>query len=1055
MKIVQFSLARPVTVTMAAISCFLFGFVSLGRLPLNLLPDISYPTLTVQTEFPDAAPGEVENLVTRPLEEAIGVVPGVVNMHSSSRPGLSEITLEFGWKRDMDLAALDVREKMDLVELPPDVNDPVLLRFDPSLDPMMRIGIYGDADPARLRHFAEKIVKKELESLEGLASAKVQGGLEEEIQIRIDEKKLALMGIPYDRITTRLAQENVNLAGGRLRDNDSEYLVRTLGQFRELDDIRSTVLVDSTGRRVLLGDISTVDKGFKERDVITRIRGKESVEVAAYKEGGKNTVEVARLARVSLNRLRQNLPRGIQMELLFDQSTFIENAVSQVKSNALIGGFLAIIVLFLFLGDVRSTLTIAVSIPVSVVATFMLMRLTDVSLNIMSLGGIALGVGMLVDNSIVVLESIHRGREEGKDRRQAALDGASQVGAAVTASTLTTVAVFLPIIFVEGIAGQVFRDQALTVTYSLLVSLAVALTLVPMIAASSGGLKSDGYEFDEEPPRSRFGRLKRLMWVRTPAAALRGGRRALGGASGLGGKATGPAARGLQGGFGLLASTYEGALARALRRPAAVIAFAVVLFGIALYGGRFVGMELIPPFSQGQFSFEVKLPEGTPLETTDEHIVAMERRLERDPRVDAYFTVAGATRLAGSSVLSRDENLGQLNVRLRNASDKRAEATVIDGLRDDFAERSKAVVKLNRPTYFSFRTPIEVHVFGHDLEEAAQVAEQLRRKLTGVSGLKDVKVSLESGSPELRILFDKQRLSTVGLGMAEASAALRGKIRGEVPTRYREMEKQLDIRVRAEGFDRADVQRISRLAIGTRDGVPIELGTVAELLPGESLGEIKRISQQRAIVITANMTGRDLGSVTKDIRAVIETVPLPQGVTVSLGGQNEELESSLGSMKLALALAVFLVYLVMACQFESLLHPIIMLITVPLGAIGVVLALLLTSTPLSVVVFLGCMMLAGIVVNNGIVLVDCINQFRARGMEKTVAVREACSVRLRPIIMTTVTTALGLLPMALGFGEGAEIRTPMAITVIGGLLVSAALTLFVVPSLYLVLDRRR
>lgn len=1054
MKIVEFSLARPVTVTMAAISCFLFGFVSLGRLPLNLLPDISYPTLTVQTEFPDAAPGEVENLVTRPLEEAIGVVPGVVNMTSSSRPGLSEITLEFGWKRDMDLAALDVREKMDLVELPPDVRDPVLLRFDPSLDPMMRIGIYGDADPARLRHFAEKIVKKELESLEGLASAKVQGGLEEEVQIRIDERKMALMGIPYDRITTRLAQENVNLAGGRLRDNDSEYLVRTLGQFKELDDIRSTVLVDSTGRRVLLGDVSTVEKGYKERDVITRIRGKESVEVSAYKEGDKNTVAVARLARASLNRLRQNLPRDVQMVVLFDQSTFIENAVNQVKSNALIGGLLAIVVLFLFLGDMRSTLTIAISIPVSVVATFMLMRLTHVSLNIMSLGGIALGVGMLVDNSIVVLESIHRAREEGKNRRQAALDGASQVGAAVTASTLTTVAVFLPIIFVEGIAGQVFRDQALTVTYSLLVSLAVALTLIPMIAASSAG-KEDNAVDEGEPSQSRLGRFKRLLWERAPVAALRGGRRLAGGTAGLGGRMTRPASSGIQGGFGLLSAAYDSAIARTLQRPGLVIGSAVVFFALALLGTRFVGMELIPPFSQGQFSFEVRLPEGTPLESTDEHIVAMERLLENDRRVDAYFTVAGATRLAGSSVLSRDENFGQLNVKLKNASDKAAEAAVIDRLRDDFASRSKAVVKLNRPTYFSFRTPIEVHVFGHDLDEASQIAEELRTKLSRISGLKDVKTSSEQGSPELRIIFDKERLSTVGLGLADASSALRGKIRGEVPTRFREREKQLDIRVRAEGFEMAGVDEISRLAIGTRNGVPIELGTVAELLPGESLGEIKRISQQRAIIITANLTGRDLGSVTEDIRAAMATVPLPQGVTVSLGGQNEELESSLGSMKLALGLAIFLVYLVMACQFESLLHPIIMLITVPLAAIGVVLSLILTSTPVSVVVFLGGMMLAGIVVNNGIVLVDCINQFRARGMEKTAAVREACNVRLRPIVMTTVTTVLGLMPMAIGLGEGAEIRTPMAITVIGGLLVSSVLTLFVVPSLYVVLDRRR
>ncbi len=1054
MRIVRFSLSRPVTVSMIAVSCFLFGLVSLGRLPLNLLPDISYPTLTVQTDFPDAAPGEIENLVTRPLEESVGVVPGVVSMYSSSRPGLSEITLEFAWKKDMDLAALDVREKMDLVELPDDANDPVLLRFDPSLDPMMRIGVYGEADPARLRHFAEKIVKKELESLEGLASAKVQGGLEEEVQIRLDENKLALMGIPYDRITTRLGQENVNLAGGRLRDRDSEYLVRTLGQFRSLDDIRSTVLVDSAGRRVLLGDIANVVKGHKERDVITRIHGRESVEVAAYKEGDKNTVEVARRVHAGLAKLRRSLPRGIQMEVLFDQSTFIENAVSEVKSNALIGGLLAVLVLFLFLGDVRSTLTIAVSIPVSVVATFMLMRLTDVTLNIMSLGGIALGVGMLVDNSIVVLESIHRGREAGKDRRKAALDGASQVGAAVTASTLTTVAVFLPIVFVEGIAGRLFRDQALTVTYSLLVSLVVALTLIPMIAASSRG--SGGADVQPDPPpKTRRGKVRRFVTLRAPVAILALFRRFNSKVMGAGRRAASPGTSALRGGFVNLEAVYSGSIATALRRPWRVIGAAVLLFALAMLGLRYVGMELIPPFSQGQFSFEVKLPEGTPLPSTDEHMHAMGRRLERDPSVATYFTVAGATRLAGSSVLTRDENLGQLNVRLGNASDKERESVVIEELRDDFSKRSKGIVKLKRPTYFSFRTPIEVHVFGHDLDEASLVAEEVRRRLAEIRGLKDVKSSAERGSPELRIMFDKERLSTVGLGLADASATLRGKLRGEVPTRFREREKQLDIRVRAEGFDEADVAQISRLAVGARGGVPIELSTVAEIIPGESLGEIKRISQQRAVVVTANLTGRDLGGVTEDIHLALGAIPLPPGITIALGGQNEELENSLGSMKLALALAVFLVYLVMACQFESLLHPVIMLITVPLAVIGVAGALLITSTPLSIVVFIGAMMLAGIVVNNGIVLVDCINRFRAGGMEKTAAVAEACRIRLRPIVMTTVTTALGLTPMALGLGEGAEIRTPMAITVIGGLLVSAALTLFVVPSLYMVLDRRR
>jgi HAE1 family hydrophobic/amphiphilic exporter-1 len=1053
-RIVRFSLARPITVIMAAVSCFLFGFVSLGRLPLNLLPDISYPTLTVQTEFPDAAPGEVENLVTRPLEEAVGVVSGVVSMSSSSRAGISEITLEFAWKKDMDLSALDVREKMDLVNLPDDSKDPVLLRFDPSLDPMIRVGIYGETDPATMRHYAEKVVKKELESLEGVASAKVSGGLEEEVQIRLDERKLALMGIPFSAVTSRLAEENVNLAGGRLRDSDAEYLVRTLGQYKDLEDIRETVLADSLGRRVLLGDVSTVRRGHKDRDVITRIRGGESVEVDVYKEGDKNTVEVARLVRRALSGLQRSAPKDVNIETLFDQSTFIEHAVSQVKSNALVGGLLAVLVLFLFLGDLRSTLTIAVSIPISVVATFMLMRLSNVTLNIMSLGGIALGVGMLVDNSIVVLESIHRGREQGKDRRTAALEGASQVGAAVTASTLTTVAVFLPIIFVEGVAGQVFRDQALTVTYSLLVSLVVALTLIPMIAASAPKREPTD-PLAIESPGSRKERLGRLFWLRIPAAAIRALRRFAGRLSRIAKHGSDPATTAIQRGFDAFATSYAASLSWALRRPGLVIVSAAALFALATFSLRFVGMELIPPFSQGQFGFEIKLPEGTPLQATDDHIVSLETFLKNEPRVQTYFTVAGATQLAGSSLLSLNENQGQLNVRLRNVSDRAAEAAVIEELRDKFAESSKGIVKLKRPTYFSFRSPVEVDVFGHDLDETAKVAEQVRSRLSHIPGLKDVKTSAEQGSPELRIIFDKERLSTAGVGMAQAAAVLRGKLRGDVPTRFRDKERQLDIRVSAEDMDRADLDRISRLAIGTRGGVPIELGTVAQLVPGWSLGEIKRISQQRAVVVSANLTGRDLGSVTRDIRAALAMIPLPTGVTVSLGGQNEELDRSMGSMRLALALAVFLVYLVMACQFESLLHPLIMLFTVPLAVIGVAGALLLTSTPISVVVFLGAMMLAGIVVNNGIVLVDCINRFRADGMEKMVAIKEACRVRLRPILMTTVTTVLGLTPMALGLGEGAEIRTPMAITVIGGLMVSAALTLLVVPSLYLVLDRRR
>ena len=496
MRIVDFSLKRRVTVSMAAVALILFGTVAFTRLSVNLMPDLSYPSVTVETRLDGAAPAEVESLITRPIEEVVGVVNGVQRIVSTSRPGLSQVTLEFGWGRNMDFAALDVRQKLDLATMPLDAERPVLLRFDPANDPVMRLYLTGGDSLYHLRYVGEELVKKDLESTEGVAAIKVYGGYEEEIEVRIDEGRLALLGLDVSEINDRLLRENLNLAGGSLYEAEARYLVRARNEFRDLDDIRETVILTTDGRKVTVGDVAVVNRGHRQRDVITRFGPDEAVELAVYKEGDANTVQVARAVSARLESIADELPEGIEISSGADQSRFIEASIREVLSNAVLGGAIAMVVLLLFLKDLKTTLIIGISIPISIVTTFFLMYRTGTTLNIMSLGGLALGVGMLVDSAIVVLEAIVARREDGADPVAAARDGASEVGRAVVASTLTTVAVFLPVVFLEGVAAQLFRDQALTVSFSLIAALAVSLTLIPMLAAISG--RSD----DEQPPES-------------------------------------------------------------------------------------------------------------------------------------------------------------------------------------------------------------------------------------------------------------------------------------------------------------------------------------------------------------------------------------------------------------------------------------------------------------------------------------------------------------------------------------------------------------------------
>jgi len=1003
---IEQAVRRRVTVLMLTLAVMAFGLVGYQRLPLELFPDITYPSLTIQTEFPDTAPQEVENLVTRPVEEAVGVLRGLQSIHSVSRPGVSEVTLEFDWGSDMDVLSMEVREKLDRRLLPEEAREPVVLRFDPALDPVVRLALSGPGELTALRRFAERQLKQDLETVKGVAAAQVKGGLEAEVQIAVDQERLAALGIPLERIRTILGVSNVNQPGGALRGEESQYLIRTVNEFDTVEEIADLVVWQQDGAPIHLRDVAAVSMGAKEREEITRVNGRESVEIALYKEGDANAVTVSRLLRERLKNWQEKLPAGEKLEVLFDQSEFIQQALREVRDSALLGGLLAILVLLAFLRDLRSTFIIGVSIPISIIATFVLMYRMGISLNVMSLGGLTLGVGMLVDNSIVVLESIFRRRQDGIGLARAAVEGADEVGAAVFASTLTTVAVFVPLVFVEGVAGQLFRDQALTVTISLLASLVVALTLAPMLASLGG--KSAGVGPDEQ--------------------ALAAGRRLT---------------------LGRFSRAYDRVVRAAIRRPVVPIGLAAAALVLALGALRFVDTELIPQLTEGEFFLEANLPEGTALAATDRTMKTLEAEASANPSIARHYSTVGSRLVSGGvSLNTKAENLAQLNVTMKERGDDAAEEAAIAALRNRYAAIPDLQVKLGRPSYFTLKTPVEVAVYGEDLEALRAFSVELAGDLETIPGLVDVRSSLEAGNPELQIVFDRDRLASLGLDMGQMSETLRQRIQGVVPTRFREEDRQIDVRLRNAEDSRRSFDDVRNLVLPGPGGAPIRLLSVAEVRLERGPAEIHRLQQQRAAVITANIKDRGLGAAVRDVEAMLRRNPAPVGITSEIGGQNREMQVSFRSLRFALLLAIFLVYLVMASTFESFLHPLIILVTIPLALVGVVLALLVTGIPINVMVLIGVILLAGIVVNNAIVLVDCVNRLRRGGMAKVEAVVQAGHIRLRPILMTTLTTVLGLVPMALAWGEGAELRQPLAVTVLFGLSMATLLTLVVIPAVY-------
>lgn len=1014
---VEFSVNRKVTILMVSIALVAFGLVGLFRLPINLLPSLSYPSLTVQTEFVNAAPAEVEQLITRPVEEVVGVLKGLKQIHSVSRSGVSEVTLEFGWEADMTTLAMDIREKLDRLELPLDADTPIVLRYDPALDPIMKMSLSGDYPLTRMRLLGDKLVKETLERIEGVASAKIQGGEEEEIHINLHQGKVAAMGLDPEQLSQLLGNSNINRPGGSLKNEQTQLLVRTLNEYDDLQEMRDLRITPPDRPAVRLGDVADVIWTSKDKEEIARFGGQEGILVSLYKEGDANTVEVAKAIKKEISSLQRKLPKGVKVNVQFDQSRFIEQSIDEVKQSLLFGGLLAVCVLWIFLRDFRLTAIITTAIPLSVIAAFIFMYRFDVSLNIMSLGGLTLGVGMLVDSAIVVLESVHRKREQGLTIYQAAIEGTSEVGGAVTASVLTTIAVFIPIVFVEGIAGQLFRDQALTVTFSLLMSLIVSFTLIPMLA--SLGKK-------QSMPLPQNTQNKKEKKTTSSISSL-----------------------------GRFSDSYEKILRKVLKYKWFTLASAFGIFFLSLQLVSKLPTELIPQLSEGEFYFDVSLPEGTALPTTNRLMEQMERiALENDEVASVYASVGSRNVSGGLSLKSKDENLAQISIVIKDRSDSQMEQRVIESLRTAYSEIPQADAQFGRPSFFSLKTPMELLFFGENLEVMRDYTLSLLPEITKIEGLVDVRASLETGNPELVVKFDRDQLARLGFNIEGVSQTLNQRVSGTIVSRFQQPDRQIDIRMRNREADRDSVNDMENIVIGEVEGRPVTLKAVAQIESLQGPAAIDRIQQSRVAIIAGNLKGRSLSEVTADITQLIENNPPPSELSFEFGGQNKEMQQSFNSMYFAIALAIFLVYLVMAATFEHLGHPFVILFTIPLALVGVILGLLFSGYGISVISMIGAVFLVGVVVNNAIVLVDAINQARRAGLEKLEAIVTAGKSRLRPILMTTFTTVLGLLPMAIGFGEGAELRAPLAVVVSFGLVVATSLTLLIIPAAYLVMPSK-
>ncbi|ADQ14300.1 efflux RND transporter permease subunit [Halanaerobium hydrogeniformans] len=1007
MKISEFSIKRPVTTSMIILAVILIGIVALLNLSLDLYPDITFPGAAIVTSYSGVGSEEIENLVTRPIESSVSTVEGVQAVRSTSAMGSSTVVVEFNWGRDMDFAVLDLREQIDMISgtaLPDGADNPLVFKFDPAMLPIMVYGVSADdLDLAELKEETEDQLIPRLERTPGVAQVNLQGGLEREIIVSLKRDRLNHYNLDYETIKGILAQENVNVSAGDVRQGNRELLVRTIGKFSSIEEIKDVNIPVGERGFVKLSDIAEVEDGFADVQTISRTDGKESISLSIQKQTDANTVDVAEAVKEEVEAIKGDYP-DYNFAVAFDQSEFIVDSINSVSRNAIIGGLLAVLILYLFLRNIRSTLIIATAMPVSIIATFVLMFFADVNLNVISLGGLALGVGMLVDNAVVVLENIYRYRSMGQGRIEAAKEGSSEVGMAIVASTITTVVVFLPIVFVEGLAGELFKDLALTVAFSLLASLMVALTLIPML--SSKYLKVTQKEIER-------------------------------------GKTEGK-----------IRKKYRSLLTSALNHRWVIIGILLVsLVGSFALLPR-IGFEFIPATDQGDISISYNLPVGTVLSESDQAAAKIEEILFDLPEVETVIANIGSGNMMQTATSS---HTGNFNVSLVPASERdRTTIEVMEEIRQkvNIPDLDINVSEQGGPGGGDDK-PVNVRLRGDNLEILEREIQRAVMEIEDIEGLVELEDSFDEGRPELHLKVNRSMSSRFGLNVNQIANTVRSAVSGDVATRYEVDGDEYDIRVRLDGKEIESSTQLEDLTIRSPGGNMIPLNRFVSTEITEGPVEILRRDQERYAEITADIQGRDLGSVMGEIQQRLEELELPDGYRFTYEGEFEDTIEAFESLIFAFGLAAILVYMVMASQFESLVHPFTIMFTIPMAIIGVIFGLFISGSIISVPSFLGLITLSGIVVNNAIVMVDFINQLRRRGQNKIEAIINAASIRLRPIMMTALTTILALLPIAFGIGEGAEATQPMGIVIVSGLSFATFLTLFVIPIVYSLLTDLR
>ena len=1026
MKITTLSIKRGITFFMIYLLVIGFGLFSLLRLRIDLFPDLTFPIIAVLTQYTGVNPYDIETTVTRPLEETVSSVENIKKVNSITSQGLSLIILEFDWGTDMDQAEIDARRNIDMIRdyLPDDVMQPMVFAFDPSMQPVEFLAVnsnqYGLAE---LRRISEMDIEPRLERIPGVANAFTTGGLSREIKVLVDPHRLQAHRFSIDFLVNALRMNNMQLPSGTVDDKNLEFTVKTSGEFSNIDQIRNTTIANINGTPVRIQDVAQVVDGFKEQRQREYIDDIPSVLLMVSKQSDANTVQVCNKINSRLESIRDEIPKGVEIIRFWDQSEFINRSMSNLGQTAIQAIGLAFLVLLFFLLNFRSAVIISISIPTSLLVTFSVMDQAGLTLNMISMAGLALAVGLLVDNSIVVLENIFRRQQLGESIIEAADQGGSEVSMAITASTLTTLAVFVPVLFVPGIAGELFKDMVVTICFSLLASLIVALTLVPLLASRFLVLKNT-----IENKSNIFSRMSK--------------------------KVKGAITRFLSD----LTDKYSTSLKWAINHRKTVLVGTFIAFVLSIIIFATSGADFFPHSDQGFIVYRVNRAPGTSLDEMDKSMKQISKIIREEvPEAENIRYEFGQGEGFAALFGGGKTHSGEMGIKLVKLNKrKRRQREIDEALKEKFKDIPGVEIKYQDQGMSQMfgEGDIVVEIFGFDLVKSQQIAEQIKKIVTKIPGTSQIEISIEDAMPELKVELDRNRLSDLGLSTAMVSQTISSNLLGTVASRYREGGDEFDIRVQLEKKYRRNKKDIENLLIVAPNGAKVPLRAISNVVSSKAPTEITREDQERVVKVSMMVTGRDLRGVTKEVEQEIKKVVLPRDYRLEISGMAEEQQESFMYLGIAMMVAILLTYMVMASQFESLLDPFVILFTIPLSLIGVAMFLFITGTNITVMALIGIIMLVGIVVNNGIVLVDYMNQLRKRGKELIAAVQQGGETRMRPVLMTALTTILAMVPLSLGIGESGENWAPLARSVIGGLFVATFLTLFVVPVIYIIVERK-